>query len=117
MSALTAYKPSAILHNIVRSMHIGYRQHLKKGRIFLLQGKLLLLKPINMDTTLISLIIVPASIRFKLFDHYHTGPIIGHMGGGYNTLYKLGLRFFWPGLREMIKKLVASCAHYVNYNV
>ena len=100
MSVLTTYKPSAIPYDIIQSVYISYKQHLKKGHIVLLGGKLLLLKPINMDTILISLIIVPASIHRKLFDH-HAGPSDGHMGE-YKTLYRLRLRFFWSGLREEI---------------
>ena len=115
MSTLTAYKTPAIRHDIVRSVHISYIQHLKNSRIFLLGGKLLLLKHINMDTILISLIIVPTSIHRKLFDH-HAGPGGGHMGE-YKTLYRLRLRFFWSGLMESIKKWVPSCAHCVSYNV
>ena len=37
--------------------------------------------------------------------------------GEYKTLYRIRMRFFWPGLREEIKKWVAACAHCVSYNV
>ena len=50
-----------------------------------------------------------------LFDHYHGGPCGGHMGE-YKTLYRLRLRFFWSGMRELIRDWVAACAHCLIYN-
>ena len=82
----------------------------------LLDNKLLLFKAMNMDSKIISFIIVPTSLRRTLFDHYHGGPSGGHMGE-YKTLYRIRMTFFWPGLREEIKKWVAACAHCVSYNV
>ena len=75
---------------------MSYMQHLKKCDIVLLGEQILLFKSVNMDTHLISLIIVPTSICRKLFDHYHTWPSGEHMEE-YNMLYILCL--FWSGLR------------------
>ena len=62
---------------------------------------------------MISLIIVPISLRRTLFDHYHGGPSGGHMGE-YKILYCLRIRYFWPGLQKEIKKWVAAYALYIS---
>ena len=101
-ATLRTHKSISIPAAVIQNVHTSYRNHIKKGHIVLLGEKLLLFKPINMDTKFISLILVPLSICRKLFDHYYAGPSGGHMGE-YKTLYRLRLRFFWPGLRKMIK--------------
>ena len=68
-----------------------------------------------MDSKILSLIIFPTTIRHTLFDHFDGGPSGRHVGE-YKTLYRLHIRFLWPGLREAIKTWFVSCAHCVSYN-
>ena len=53
VTALSINKPSAVPADVIQSVHMSYRHHLKKGHIVLLGEKLLLFKPINMNTKLI----------------------------------------------------------------
>jgi len=64
----------------------------------------------------VTLLIVPENLRKPIFSHYHNGPSAGHMGE-YKTLYRMRMRFFWPGLRNDVKKWVKGCANCVAYNV
>ena len=69
-----------------------------------------------MEDKYIRLIIVPVSLRRRLFKHYHSGPSGGHMGT-YKTLFRLRMRFFWPHMREDINLWVSKCVHCISYNV
>ena len=117
LTALRINKPSAVPADVIQSVHMSYRHHLKKGHIVLLGEKLLLFKPINMNTKL---------IFFDYSSTLHLPQVIWKLsrrsywwahGGGYTTLYRLILRFFWSGLREEINKWVAVCTHCVSYNI
>lgn len=68
----------------------------------MLGDKLVLFKPVSMKSKYITLLVIPFSLRCKLFDHYHAGPTGGHMGE-YKTLFRLRMRFVWPNLRSSIK--------------
>ena len=116
LQALWYYKPNSVPLDIVQSVHMSFRALLKKVNIVLLGNKRLLFKSMSMGSKIISLIIAPTSLRRTFFDHYHIGLSGGHMGE-YKTLYQLRMRFFWPSLREEIKKWMAACAHCVNYNI
>ena len=113
IKVLRKYKTTYIPLDIINSIHTSYMPSIKKGNIVLLGDKLLLFKAMNMDSKIISFIIVPTSLRRTLFDHYHGGPSGGHVGE-YKILYHIRMRFFWPGLMEEIKKWVAACAHCVS---
>ena len=102
ISNLKKFKPSAIPADIISTVHISYHKHIRQGNIALLGGKTLLFKPLNMGSKFLSLIIVPTTIIRTLFDHYNIGPSGGYTGV-YKTMYRLRMRFFWPGLREDIK--------------
>lgn len=78
--------------------------------------KLALFKPILANHRHVMLIVVPISLRRKLFSHYHTVPSSGHMGEC-KTLYRIRLRFFRPKLREDIKQWVKICSNCIAYNV
>ena len=93
-----------------------YWQHLWEQRIILHDGKLILLKLIFKNVRFISIIIVPNSLRRKIFIHYHAVPTGGHMGE-YKTLFCLHVRFFWTGLRKGVKEWVKVCAQCVAHNV
>ena len=112
---LLKHKASEIPLDIIQTVHVSYRSHLKAGRIALFGEKILLFKILKMQRKALSLIIVPESIRKTLFNYYHGIPSSGHMGK-YKTLYRLRLCFFWPGIRELIQDWVVACAHCVSYN-
>jgi hypothetical protein len=100
----------------LQTVSVSYKTALKDNRIQLVNGKLVLYKPFQMNTRCVALVIVPASLRKKVFSHFHAGPSAGHMGE-YKTLFRLRLRFFWPGLRGDCKAWIKGCAHCVAFNV
>ena len=100
----------------IQQVNMCYREHLKNERIHLIEERLVLFKPVVMGARHISLIIVPNSLRKKLFSHYHAGPSGGHMGE-YKTLFRMRSRFFWPKMRSDIKTWTRGCAHCQAYNV
>ena len=57
--ALLKYKTSAILLDIIRTVHMSYKTHLKASQISLFGEKLLLFKILKMQSKALSLIIVP----------------------------------------------------------
>ena len=71
----------------------AYRHPLKEKRIQLVKNKLVLFKPILANHRHVMLIIVPISLRRKLFSHYHAGPTCSHLGK-YKIGYRIRLRFF-----------------------
>ena len=101
---------------IINSVGMGYRQHLKKNIVQIMGDTLALFKPIFIASKYIALIITSASLRRTLFSHYHIGLSGGHMEE-YKTLFRLGLRFFWPAMRNKVKTWVKHCAHYVSYDI
>ena len=86
------------------------------NRVQLLHGKLVQYKPIFKDVKYVGLIIVPLSLRRVIFSHFHAGPTGGHMGE-YKTLFRIRMRFTWPGIRRDIKLWVKQCAHCCAYDV
>ena len=101
---------------VINLVAMGYCQHLKKKMIQIMGDKLVLFKPINMASKYITLIITPISLRCTIFSHYHAGPSGGYMGE-YKTLFRLGLWFFWPEMRDEVKTWVKRCAHCISYDV
>ena len=67
--ALLKYKVTALPTDIIKSVHMGYRSHLKAGKVVLLGNTLLLFKILKMQNKALSVIIVPNKIRRVLFDH------------------------------------------------
>ena len=99
----------------IKTMPSIFREHLLANRITFRNDRLLVFKPIPMTSRAVSLIIVPTNLRRIVFEHYHGSPSGGHMGE-YKTLYRLRLRFLWPGMRRDIKSWVRSCAQCVAAN-
>lgn len=93
-----------------------YHQPLSEDRIQVANKKLILLKPIMHPQKYVGLLIVPESLRRNLFAHYHCGPTGAHMGE-YKTLFRIRLRFFWPTLRDDIKKWIKGCPHCIAKNI
>ena len=115
-SILNTHKPHEIPSAIIATAPSEYKTLLAKGLIAIVSDKIVYFKPILMNMKHVSLMVVPKSLRKTLFDHYHAGPSAGHMGE-YKTLYRMRMRFFWPGLRNDVKKWVKGCANCVAYNV
>ena len=116
ISHLATHKPNDWSADTLARVNKSYHPFLKQGQIQTVHGKVVLFKPIQMNTKYVGLVVVPHDMRRKLFDHYHAGPSGGHMGV-YKTLYRLRARFYWPRMREEVKEWVRSCAHCVAYNV
>ena len=92
IKALIVSKSSIVPTLVIVTGHKGYRGHLKKGLLTIAGDKLLLCKPVNMADRCLGLIVIPVTLRRKLFAHYHSGPSGGHMGT-YKTLFSLQMRF------------------------
>ena len=92
-----------------------YHQKLRDGEIDLFHGKLIQNKCIFPKRKYIALIIVSISLRQRIFDYYHAGPLGAHMGE-YKTLSCIRIRFTWPQLRNNIKSMLQACAHCQAYN-
>ena len=86
IKALRRYKPTSTSLDIIKSVYMSYMPSMKKGNMFLLGDKLLLFKAMSMGSKIISLSIVPTSLRRTPFDHYCGGPSGAHMGGVQNPL-------------------------------
>ncbi|MGH7955061.1 MAG: hypothetical protein ACREOZ_03790 [Gloeomargaritales cyanobacterium] len=100
----------------VNSLHSAYRQPIRDSLIRYEHRRLVYYRPIEYSTRFLLLIIVPNSdLRRTLFVAYHATPAAGHMGR-YKTLYRLRIRFFWPGMRAFIEDAVKSCAHCIAAN-
>ena len=89
-----------------------YRPFLRDGRMCLFHGKLIALQPVSNRSQVLSLIVVPASLRRHLFSAYHASPVAGHMKE-FKTLHRLRLRFLWPKMRSDISSWVRMCPHCV----
>ena len=76
-------------------IELDYRANLKSSLISILNGNIVLYKPISKDIKYIGLIIVPHSLRCTIFSHYYTGPSEGYMGE-YKALFFIRMRFFGP---------------------
>ena len=90
---------------LLSTINSEYRTPLTNGSIQLIHNKLILLKPIFKDVKYVGLIIVPEDLRRVIFSHYHAGPSGGRMGE-FKTLFRIRMRFFWPGIRKDIKLLI-----------
>jgi hypothetical protein len=113
---LRSFQHSSIPEKEIRKVHRGYREHLRRNRMRVMNERLVILKPILMDKKHITLIVVPTGLRKQLFSHFHAGPSGGHMGE-YKTLFRMRLRFFWPKMRTDIKDWTIGCAHCQAYNI
>lgn len=100
----------------LQDIHSSYHTPLKKGQVQIVDGKLIFFKPIFKNIKYIGLIIVPESLRRKLFSHYHASPIGGHMGE-YKTLFRMRQRFYWPNMREDIKQWIKGCPYCIESNI
>lgn len=98
------------------SIHKSYHSALRSNEIRFMDGKLFLFKPVFQTLRYIGLIIVPESLRRPLFSHYHCGPTGAHMGE-YKTLFRMRLRFHWPGMRTDIKAWIKGCPHCIESNI
>ena len=101
---------------MIKLIPSGYHPHLKSHHINILHGKLILYKAIFKHVKYVGLIIVPLKLRRLIFSHFHAGPSGGHMCE-YKTLFRIRMRFWWPGIRNDIKLWVKNCGQCVAYIV
>ena len=94
----------------------GYKTYLTEGIIKILNGELVLYKPILANHQYVVLIIVPQSLRRSVFSHFHSGPSGGHMEE-YRSPYRMQQRLFCYKIRDDVKKWVKGCSHCVSYNI
>ena len=101
---------------MLAKVEVDYRSNLESHHICLLHDKLILYKAVFRHVKYVGLIIVPETLRRLIFNHYHAGPSGGHMGV-YKTLFRIRMRFWWPGIRNDIKLWVKTCGQCVAYDV
>jgi hypothetical protein len=79
------------------SLHPSYRDYIRPDRLSLVKGKLVVFQPVQNNTEMLMLIIVPISLRRDTFSAYHATPSAGHMGI-YKTLHRV-----WPHSRKAVQ--------------
>ena len=55
-------------------------------------------------------LVVPDTLRRRLFDHAHSGPLAAHLGAE-RTLQQLQQAYFWPGMRRDVNRWYSECHH------
>lgn len=88
--ALKSSRDKTIPDEAIASVQMGFYQPLRNVLIHMLGDKLALFKPVNMNSTYITLRVVPLPLRRKLSSHYHAGSSGEHMGA-YKILFRLRL--------------------------
>ena len=78
----------------IATIHTGYRTDLKEHRIWIIKGKLVLLKTIFANAQQLATIIVPNTLWQKCFGQFHSRFTGSHMGE-YKILYHVWLWSFW----------------------
>jgi len=59
------------------------------------------------DDTKVQLV-VPMSLRRRLFEHAHAGPLSAHLGAD-RTLAQLQQAYYWPAMRKDVHKWYKEC--------
>ena len=78
----------------IRTLPAVYRTAIARNQIGLLSGQLVYYEQITFANKHICRIVVPLSLRRKIFVLIHASPVAGHMGE-YKTLYRIRLGFFF----------------------
>ena len=102
MCAFTKTKNPVWSVDTLHKVELEYYSSLIAATISLLYDKLVLYKPVHRNKKYITLIIVPRSLHRKIFSHFHVSPSGGNMGG-YKTLFRIRMRFYWPGICKDIQ--------------
>ena len=89
----------------------AYRKVLSRNQLELLGDGLVYYGQLSFANKHICRIVVPLSLRHKIFNRIHDTPVAEHMDE-YKTLYRIRLRFFWPRMRTDIKEWIHKCPHY-----
>jgi len=55
-------------------------------------------------------LVVPATLRHRLFDHTHAGPLSAHLGPE-RTLLQLKQAYYWPSMRKDVNRWYKLCTH------
>ena len=100
--------PSLITKIHLEKLNYVYRGPIRSSHITLEDGFLILKERVSTQGNFIKLQIVPAELQNIVFIAFHANPIGGHLGL-YQTLHKIRLRYFWPGMWFYIKKLIEAC--------
>jgi hypothetical protein len=99
----------------ISTLHYAYRDYIRQDRLALHDGKLVVFQPVQNNSEMLMLIVVPLSLRRDIFSAYHASPSTGHMGI-YKTLHRIRLRFFWPVSRKDVTAWVLQCPHCIASN-
>jgi hypothetical protein len=97
------------------AVHSAYCDYIRRDRISIVEGKLVVFQPVQNNQEMLMLIVVPLSLRRDIFSAYHASPSAGHMGI-YKTLHRVRLRFFWPQCRKDVTNWVLQCPHCIAVN-
>ena len=99
-------------HSEIRRVHKGYWQHLRDNRLQFEKDRLVLFYLIGSTHKYLSLIVVPTSLRHKVFHAYHGTGTGAHMGP-MKTLLAIRMRFFWPRMRKDIMGWTRGCEYCI----
>ena len=104
--------------NAYQVLHDGSHPSSDELRAFPLESRhLLSLRPtvcledgvivkINDDTTRL---VVPSTLRYRLFEMAHAGPLAAHLGS-FKTCMQLKNHYFWPGLNKDVAEWCRQCS-------
>ncbi len=65
-------------------------------------------EPISGSSSYTHLTLVPSELYNILFVAFHANPIGGHLNA-YQTLHRLRLRYYWPGMYAYVKRMCLAC--------
>jgi len=89
-------------------LHSIYRMPARRGHFTVENGILYMREHLAGDTKFVRLQIVPSSLCNAIFIAFHANPIGGHLNA-FRTFHRIRQRFFWPGMYQYVKRLIASC--------
>ena len=85
-----------------------FRPLLRENQVSFVNNRLICLKPVIRHQRALQLIIVPESLRRRVFEAYHSTPCAGHMGDR-KTFLRLRLRFLWPNMKRFVEQACKHC--------
>ena len=74
----------------LKRLHTAYHDYILQDRISIVDHQLVVFQPVQNNSELLMLIVVPLSLRRDIFSAYHATPATGHMGL-YKTLHHIRL--------------------------
>jgi hypothetical protein len=100
--------PSLISNETLLKVNHNFRGPLRHSLISVEDDMLIFREPISGSDSYRRLTLVPRGLYNILFIAFHANPIGGHLNA-YPTLYRLRLRYYWPGMYAYVKRMCHAC--------